>query len=316
MENFSVLADPDASPYETTSHSRRLKVSWRDRTIVALSQGVYRAYIYPVFTPAGMPVTAEAPVDHPHHQSITVGTDRFDLYPSDPSDEYPRANYNFYMDETYQGRAPGRILSKSVDSSEVTENHLRLVQTLHWHGPPDWADADGFILAEETRTIDVYPGNVANIIDIRSRLTPTERDMLVGGSVHGYFVIRMADGLRPVDGGTLIDSEGRVGGAKIRGQLADWVDCSGKAVHGKQAGMAVFPHPLARNIPWHLSDWGFIMVNSFQIQAKRVNRGDAAEVAVRIVVHDGDVNEAGVANLYESFKHEIKCPVPLSFGSD
>jgi len=306
VEDFTVLADPDASPYETTSHSRRLKVSWRNRAIIALSQGVYRAYIYPVFTPAGMPVTTEAPVDHPHHQSITVGTDRFDLYSSDPRNDYARANYNFYMDETYQGRAPGKILSNSVDIIEVAENHLRLVQTLHWHGPPDWANADGFILADETRTIDIYPGDVANIIDIRSQLMPTELDILIGGTVHGYFVVRMADGLRPVDGGTLIDSEGRIGSAKIRGQLADWVDCSGKAAHGQKAGVAVFPYPLARNVPWHLSDWGFIMVNPYQVEARRVNRGNVAEVAVRVVAHDGDVNEAGVAELYESFKHEIE----------
>ena len=307
MEHFTVLADPDASPYETTSHSRRLKIGWRDKAIIALSQGVQRAYVYPVFTPAGMPVTAEAPVDHPHHQSITVGTDRLDLYPSEPTDESPRANYNFYMDEIYQGRAPGRILSISVDSAEVAENHLRLVQILHWQGPHDWANADGFTLVEETRTIDVYPGDVANIIDIRSRLTPTEGDIRVGGTVHGYFVVRMADGLRPVDGGTLIDSEGRTGAIEIRGQLADWVDCSGKAAHGQKAGVAVFPYPLSGNIPWHLSDWGFIMVNPFQVEARRVNRGDAVEVAVRVVAHDGDVNEAGVAGLYESFKQSIMC---------
>ena len=101
MEYFTVLSDPDASPYETTAHSRRLKVSWRDRIIIALSQGAYRAYIYPVFTPAGLPVTAEAPVDHGHHQSITIGTDRFDLYQLEPTGEYSTANYSFYMDETY-----------------------------------------------------------------------------------------------------------------------------------------------------------------------------------------------------------------------
>jgi hypothetical protein len=304
MEFFTVLSDPDASPYETTSHSRRLKISWRDRSILALSQGVSRAYIYPVFTPAGMPVTAEAPVDHPHQQSITVGTDRFDLYGS--TNEDLRANYNFYMDETYQGRAPGRILSRSVDTREVAENHLRLVQNIHWQGPPDWANADGFTLAQETRTIDVYPGEVANIIDIRSRLMPTEGDIRVGGTVHGYFVVRMADGLRPVDGGTLIDSEGRTDASQIRGQHADWVDCTGEAAHGQKAGMAVFPYPAPGNLPWHLSDWGFMMVNPFQVEARRVKRGDAVEAAMRIVAHDGDANEAGVADLYESFKQEIE----------
>ncbi len=305
MKYFTVQSDPDASPYETTSHSRRLKVRWKDRPMIALNQGVSRAYIYPVFTPAGMPVTAEAPVDHAHQQSITIGTDRFDLY--DRPDQDPAANYNFYMDETYRGRAPGRILSKSVESTEVAENHLRLIQIIHWQAPPDWDHAgDGHTLAEETRTIDVYPGDVANIIDVRSRLMPTESDIRVGGTVHGYFVVRVADGLIPVDGGTLIDSQGRTGAAQIRGQHADWVDCSGHAAHGHKAGVALFPYPTPTSIPWHLSDWGFIMVNPFQLEARRVKRGDAVEAAARIVVHDGDANEAGVADLYQSFKREIE----------
>jgi hypothetical protein len=305
MEAFTLLSDPDASPYETTCHTRRLKVSWHDRPIIALSQGVSRAYIYPVFTPAGMPVTAEAPVDHPHHQSITVGTDYFDLY-GGPTDKVPGANYNFYMDENYRGRAPGKILSRSIDSTEVAENHLRLVQGLEWLGPPEFANPDGALLAGEKRTIDIYPGDVANIIDIRSRLVPIKGDIIIGRTVHGYFVIRMADGLRPVDGGTLIDSAGRTGAARIRGQLADWVDCSGNATRGHKAGVALFPDPAFWDIPWHLSDWGFMMVNPFQIEARRVSKGDAVESFVRIVAHDGDANEAGVAELYESFKREMK----------
>ena len=48
------------------------------------------------------------------------------------------------------------------------------------------------------------------------------------------------------------------------------------------------------------------MVNPFQLEAWRVNRGDTVEAAVRILAHDGDVNEAGVADLYQSFKHEIE----------
>jgi hypothetical protein len=307
MKHFTVLSDPDASPYETTAQTRRLKVSWRDRSILALSQGVYRAYIYPVFTPAGMPVTAEAPVDHVHQQSITVGTDCFDVY-GDPTDEHPSANYGFYMDETYKGHAPGKILSRSVESTEIAENHLRLVQTIDWRSPPDWSDPDGFVLAEEKRTIDVYPGEVANIIDVRSRLTATASDIRVGGTVHGYFVVRLADGLRAVDGGTLVDSEGRTGAARIRGQVADWVDCSGKAAYEQMAGVAVFPDPAPGVGRWHLSDWGFIMVNPFQDEARRINRGESAEAAMRVVAHDGDASEAGVADLYDAYRQEIKSP--------
>ena len=88
---------------------------------------------------------------------------------------------------------------------------------------------------------------------------------------------------------------------EIRGQTADWVDCSEKAAYGKMAGLAVFPYAPADEGPWHLSDWGFTMVNPFQAEARKVNRGEMAESAVRLVAHDGDATEAQVQSLYQSF---------------
>lgn len=73
--NFSVESDVELPPWQTTYNSRRLKIGWRGRAVTALSQGPYRAYLYPVFTPAGVAATCEGPTDHPHHQSITIGTD-------------------------------------------------------------------------------------------------------------------------------------------------------------------------------------------------------------------------------------------------
>ena len=66
MSSFTVAGDTSSPPWEDTAKSCRLKVSWRGRAITALSQSDYRAYLYPVFTPAGVSVTAEAPADHPH----------------------------------------------------------------------------------------------------------------------------------------------------------------------------------------------------------------------------------------------------------
>ena len=250
-------------------------------------------------------MTAEAPVDHPHHQSVAVMLDDFIKYEVDELGNIWESWYNFYQDETSRGRAPGRIVAASTECTEIAGDHLRIVQTLQWQGPPEWSTPDGFILARETRTFDVFPGEVANVIDISSQLQPTGWDIRIGGTVHGYFVMRMADGLRPVDGGTLIDSEGRVGAGEVRGRTADWADCSGKAAYGKKAGLAVFPYPPAGGAPWHLSDWGFIMANPFQVESKRVNRGETAEAVVWLVAHDGDAAEAQVQSLYRVFGGQI-----------
>ena len=40
--------------------------------------------------------------------------------------------------------------------------------------------------------------------------------------------------------------------------------------------------------------------------SRRVKKGDAAEMAVRFVAHDGDADEAAVVELYKLFRQEIK----------
>ena len=293
-------------PRGAKAKARRLVVGWRGRPITALSQGPFRAYLYPLFTPDGVAVTAESPIDHPHHQSVSIGTDHFVCLLPYSADKLEEATYQFYINETFQGRAPGRILGVSVEYTELADDHLRIVQELQWQGPEEWGAPERRAVAEETRTIDFYPGEVANLIDVRSQLRPTEWDIRIGPTRHAYFTVRLTEELRVLDGGRFTDSEGRTEAASIQGQTADWVDCSGPVGHGRRAGIALFPHTSARRLPWHVADYGTITVNPFQAKTVAVNRGDAFDVALRIAAHDGDAAEASVAELFDSFKQQIE----------
>ena len=302
MSDFTVEEEPIALPRGAVAKARRLKVGWRGRAITALSQGEYRAYLYPVLTPAGVVVTAEAPIDHPHHQSVTVGTDHFNCYPPFSTDKYEEATYNFYINEPFQGRAPGRIVGVSADSTELSEDHLRIVQELEWQGPEEWGADGRRILARETRTYDIFPGEPANAIDVRSQLRPTDWRIQIGPTRHAYLTVRMADGLRAIDGATVVDSEGRTGVDEVDGQMADWVDCTGIAAYGQAAGLALVPGPSVAGLPWHVAAYGDNhTVNPFSEQGRKVGPGEEVDVAVRIVAHDGDAVEANVAELQQAF---------------
>ncbi len=260
-----------------------------------------------MYSPQGVSLTAESPVDHPHHNSITIGADVFfaKLPPLSPamSNLKEEATYNLYVNQVFQGRAPGRTWVVGAEGEEVDENHLRVVQQVQWQGPEEWGAADGRrVLAEETRTIDLYPGEVANVIDIRSQLRPTEWDITIGPTRHSYFTIRLADGLRVDDGGTSLDSEGRRGGKTITGQRAAWVDMSGPCAHGQKAGITVIPHSSITDLRWNVADWGTITVNPFMDKQGVLNRGDTLDLGVRILAHDKDAAAADVAGLYEEFK--------------
>ena len=303
MQHFSVETDAVPLPRGATAKARRVKISRGGKLITALSQGFHRAYLYPVFTPAGTAVTTESPIDHPHHQSIAIGADHFNVYYPYSTDKLEEANYNFYVNETFQGRSAGRIVGVGFEAEEVSEDHLRIVQNLEWRGAAEWgAPAGGRVLALETRTIDIHTGETANIIDIRSALRPGEWDFSIGPTRHAYFTIRLADGLHETDGGTIVDSENRRGADRINGRTADWVDYSGPGPHGRGAGIAVFLHPSLGNPPWHVYEWGTIAINPLARAARRVNRGETLEFALRIVAHDGDADQAGIAELYELFK--------------
>ena len=138
LRNFSLEGDQVALPMGASAQSHRLNVRWRGKNLTALSQGAFRAYLFPVYTPAGFALTSESPLDHPHHNSLWIGADHVNCYLPFASGAYEEANYNFYVNDIFQGRAPGRILSVDVEAAEIAADHLRLTQTLHWQGPVEW----------------------------------------------------------------------------------------------------------------------------------------------------------------------------------
>ena len=304
MNDFAVETEYISLPHAATPRALRTKITWRERPITVLAQGQFRAYLYPVYTPQGVSVTDESPRDHPHHNSVTVGSDHVNcLFPPllpEWTDRVEMGNYNLYVNETFQGRSPGRVVAVSMESDEKSEDHLRVIQKLEWQGPIEWAAPDRRILAEETRTIDILPGEVANIIDIRSQLRPTEWDLRIGPTRHAYFTIRLAEGLREVDGGLLVNSEGRRGAEQVNSRTADWVDGSGPAPHGTNAGIALFQRRSAGNVPWYVFDWGTMNFNPILENSWHIERGNEIENSIRLIVHDGDAQEADIAGIYES----------------
>ena len=212
-----------------------------------------------------------------------------------------KATYNCCVKDIFQGRAPGRILGVDVEAEEMAEDRLRLVQTLHWQGPIEWGAPERRTLAVETRTIDIRPGEVANLFDVRSQLRPAEWDLHIGPTRHAYYGLRMTEPLRVTSGATMVDSEGRTGAAAISGQISDWVDCSGTIAAGRQAGAALFPYASAQGFPWFVADWGTLTVNPMAREGYALKRGDVLDFAVRFIVHDGDTEAADVAGMWEAF---------------
>ena len=167
--------------------------------------------------------------------------------------------------------------------------------------PPNGAHLKGVSSLLKPVPLIFYPGETANLIDIRSQLSPTDWDIKIGPTRHAYFGVRMIESLRATAGATLVDSAGRSDGASISGEISDWVDCSGQIAAGKSAGVALFRYPSTAEASWYIADWGTLAVNPFAREGRMIRHGEVLDLAVRVVVHDGDAEVAGIEGLYRRF---------------
>src|SRR3954464_6365036 len=152
--SFSFNDDPITLPKGAWAATERRTLRFNNRPVLSLTQGRRRNYIFPLYTPAGYLVTSEAPADHPHHNSCWIAADHVHCKMPAMGDRFEDYTYNFYLDETFQGRSPGAILETAVSGEQTGPNAFRIAQDLEWRGPVEWAAPSGRIAARERRIID------------------------------------------------------------------------------------------------------------------------------------------------------------------
>ncbi|HUT48142.1 MAG TPA: DUF6807 family protein [Alphaproteobacteria bacterium] len=288
-------------PTGAWARTRRRILRWRGREVFGLSQGQFRAYLYPVFTPGGFAVTSESPADHPHHHSIWIGSDHVHCLVPAAEGKHEEYTYNLYVNETFQGRAPGAIMETATNGEPVGADRFRVTQSLEWRGPSEWAAWDGRVLAREERMLDVAAAASHYVIDVRSRVSPTEWDLVLGPTRHAYLNVRVAESIKVEAGGAMLDSRGNGDAHIITGSDAEWVGYSGPVGGGNNAGVAVMPHPDCGKPWWFVTDWGVITVGHYRDRQMRLPIGETAEFRFRVVVHDGDAAAAGIDELYRNY---------------
>lgn len=302
MPAFTVGGEQVDLPTGAFAHSRRLDVSWQGKHVFSCSQGPWRACLYPVYTPAGVAVTSESPVDHPHHNSIWVAADRVTaLLPFEAGDP-EQAVYNFYVNDTFQGRAPGRIVAVAHQQDEIDETHLLLRQQLEWRGPREWGAPEGRVVVLEQRDLHLRCSDEAYVIDIQSHLRPAEWSLQLGPTRHAYHGVRVVESLRQSHGAQVTDSTGAKGAEAINDTISDWVDMSGSVGAGRSAGIALMPHPNCAGNPWFVTDWGTMTVNPFGSHQQTLAKGDTLHLGARIVVHDGHADPAQLSALHAAIE--------------
>jgi hypothetical protein len=303
---WTLTDDSIALPRGAWARTHRRTLRCDGRPVLALTQGRHRAYVYPLWTPGGAAVTSEAPADHPHHNSFWIAADHVHCRMPVAAGGFEDYTYNFYLDETFQGRAPGQIVETEVRAEVVAGDALRIVQTLEWRGPIEWAAPAGRIAARETRTLLVRARDTMHVIDVESRLASADWAFTLGPTRHAYFNVRVADSMVVALGGVIQDDAGRTGGEGVTGTKSRWVDFSGPVGAGRSAGLAVFPDPRDHDdLSWFVADWGVVTVGPFRLKGAMVRQGEALTARYRVLAHDGTAKDADVAREYETYLQAV-----------
>ena len=113
-------------------------------------------------------MTTECPADHPHHNSFWIAADHVHCRMPVAHGGYEDYTYNFYVDETFQGRAPGQIVETDIKAEVESGDVLRVTQSLEWRGPIEWAAPAGRVAARETRTLRLTSKPNMHIFDVES----------------------------------------------------------------------------------------------------------------------------------------------------
>lgn len=292
MSDFAFASDSIALPRGAWAKTHRMRLTWKGRTVLALTQGDFRSYVYPLMTPAGHCVTSERPADHPHHASMWIGSDHVHALMPAAGGTIEEYTYNFYVDEVFQGRAPGRIIETSCDGRDLGDGRFEIAQQLEWRGPVEWAASAGRIIALESRATTVQPGDTRHRIDVRSQIRGGDWALRLGPTRHAYFNVRVADSMIVANGGTVRDEAGREGDDAVSGEGARWVDFTGDVGGGARAGITVIPHDLPGRTPfWFVADWGVVTVGPFRATALDLARDESFTSRHTVLVHDGEADE-------------------------
>jgi hypothetical protein len=187
----------------------------------------------------------------------------------------------------------------------------------------EWRTADGMKILDEKRTISFHDLGAAQLLVLDITLTASACPITFGDTKEGSLGVRVRESMTEGagKGGVLVNAEGnRTEGKNSNKEMTGcwgvpsaWCDYSGPA-DGKTVGVAIFadptnPYPTC----WHSRGYGLHAANPFgraksgfpAMKGKndlvKIPKSGTLKLRYGILIHDGDVKDAKVADLYAAF---------------
>lgn len=241
-------------------------------------------YFWPVNGPtSGKSVTTETSWPWPHHHSLFFGCDQVN-------------GGNYWQDANERGQ----IVSQGPKITAAEGPSATFVDECLWRRPGQ----DPVIRDRRTITVSA-PGPDLRFIDFEITLDPLT-DIRIGRTNHSLFAARMVPELSVDSGGILVNAQGDLAEKGTFGVASPWCDYSGTR-EGIAEGLAIFQDPTNcwYPSPWFTRNYGFFSPTPMywpEGEYTEIPKGRPLTLRYRVVVHDGDAREAGIATLFAEYE--------------
>jgi hypothetical protein len=187
-------------------------------------------------------------------------------------------------------------------------------------------DDSGELVCTDERTIRIKPLKDGEQLDFDITIKAGDKEVVFGDDKDGTMAIRVAETMRVQKGkgkdsaggeGHIVTGAGKKDG-EAWGTRADWCDYYGP-VEGKTVGVAIFDHPGNPRHPtwWHVRTYGLFAANPFgqaqfeklpdkEAGAYKIAAGQSATFRYRFYFHEGDAEQAKVAEHYRDYTSKAK----------
>ena len=279
-----------------------IEIGGRSFSTLYFGESAAKPYLHPLLSADGLRVTRLYPMeygeggsrDHEHHRGLWIASgdvNGIDVWGNEPGQRHGKQ---------------GLILLREVRSVEdgPRQGKLRVIF--------DWLDPAGAIMLTEDRTMIFSGDEKTRTIDFDITFTGAGKTEF-RDTKEGFLALRMRDELTELKGtGKLTNAAGQTGMQSVWGKPSPWVDYSG-TLEGHKLGVAIFDHPSNLRHParWHARAYGLFGVNPFGDREYSGDKsldggyplgaGKTLRLRYRVLIHSGDVNEAGVGAAFAAW---------------
>ncbi len=267
---------------------------------------VTKPFLWPLETASGVYLTRMWPMkevaeekgeknDHPHQRGMWFAHESVN-------------KIDFWNNEADYKEPPLRGVIKLMKPALVTSGKDKGTITAQFQ----WQDRQGNAVVDETRVMTFYDQPNLRTIDVDITLKAVVKAVFAD-SKDGVFGIRLRPILQEDKGnGHIVTADGLAGEKAAWGKPSNWCDYSG-TIDGKPVGIAILDNPGNPGHPvrWHVRAYGLFAANPFglavftndktQDGSKTLEPGQTLHYRYRVLLHDGDVKGANVADEWAKY---------------